>query len=166
MVKRSQRGFTMIEVVITLVIFGTFLIMLTTMTMEMRRMEKKYPINFLKHPQVIAVMTRLQRDVYDAFGPGNSPYPASFGAYEQSDKLLIVRTLVDGGLETVVWDFTIPNEVHRRAFKVGIATVWTARDVQQFEIDTFEIPGRPYGVRLRSQGSHEIDQIFQPRPHD
>jgi hypothetical protein len=79
--------------------------------------------------------------------------------------MLIVQTLVDGGLETVVWDFTIPNEVHRRSFKVGVARVWTAREVQQFEIDTFEIPNRPYGVRLRSEGTHEIDQIYQPRPH-
>src|SRR5688572_7906558 len=104
------------EVVVTVVIFGIFLLMLTTMTLEMRRMENKYPVNFLKHPQMIAVMTRLQRDVYDAFGPNNSPYPPSFGAYTQSNKMLIVRTMVDGGLQTVVWDFTIPGEVHRRSF--------------------------------------------------
>ena len=61
MVKRSRRGFTLMEVVVTMSIFGVFLLIIGTLTLEMRGQEKRYPINFMQHPQVISVLSRLAR---------------------------------------------------------------------------------------------------------
>ena len=74
---RRQRGFTLMEVVVTMAIFGVFLMIVGALTLEMRGNEKRYPVNFMQHPQVIAVLSRLKRDVQDSFG--SNPYPDSAG---------------------------------------------------------------------------------------
>jgi prepilin-type N-terminal cleavage/methylation domain-containing protein len=168
----NRRGFTLLEVVFTVAIFGTFLLILTTMTAEMRKQEKRYPVNFMRHPQVVAVMSRLRRDVLDAFG--TNPYPAGAGSgkYTQGTKTLIITTLVGGGTQTVVWDFTTPTEVHRISYNVGIPTEWVARGLPDdfgATFDAIESPGHPFGVRIMavdSKGRLAIDQYLQPRTHE
>ncbi|MBK5260069.1 MAG: prepilin-type N-terminal cleavage/methylation domain-containing protein [Thermoanaerobaculia bacterium] len=167
--KRRARGFSLLEVVFTMTIFGVFLIMLVTMTSEMRRMEKKYKLNFSRHPQVIAMLSRLRKDVLD--GVGKNPYPYSHDVYTQSPTILIVYTLRNTGYaETVVWDFSKAGEARRISYGAGTLKTgeWIARGLPELEIATFEIPGRSYSVRIKSKGSGkgEIDQILQPRPHD
>ena len=68
MVKR-ERGFTLMEVVVALTIFGVFIIICAILTKEMMGYEKKMPVNFLMNPQVSAVVSRLRRDVEDATAP-------------------------------------------------------------------------------------------------
>ena len=70
---RRARGYTLLELVIAMAIFGIFLMILTVLTAEMRNYEKKLPINFMKHPQVSAVVSRLRKDVLDA--DLATPYP-------------------------------------------------------------------------------------------
>ncbi len=179
---RRERGYTLIEVIFSLAIFGFFLFMLTALMTEMRLMERHYPIDYMRHPQVIALMSRMRKDVVDAFG--SSPYPAVFvertmtpdgpvvTEHRQSSKTLIITSVQTTGFtQTIVWDFSTPGEARRKAFSVGaLVSNWVARGLPaEFTINTFEIDDRPYSVRLIAKdrrGMLAIDQIFQPRSHE
>lgn len=158
------------ETVMTLSIFGIFIFILVSLTAEMQGYDRKYPVNFMKHPQVNAVMSRMRKDVMDAFGA--DPYPASYATYTQGEKTLIVYSVQSSGFtQTVVWDFTTAGEVRRKAYSVGgVVAEWTARGIPtSFTIGTYEIPDRPYAVRVQATdgaGRLAIDQIFQPRAHE
>ncbi len=160
------------ELVITMAIFGVFLMIVASLTLEMRGQEKRYPVNFMQHPQVIAVLSRMRRDVQDAFG--SNPYPDSSGdgRYVQSPKVLIVQTIIGGGAQVVVWDFSKKGEVHRISYNVGVPTEWVARGLPPdfgANIDAIETPGHPYGVRVTAidrNGRLAIDQYLQPRAHE
>jgi prepilin-type N-terminal cleavage/methylation domain-containing protein len=166
-----RNGFTLLEVAITMAIFGIFLMMLVTLSSEMRGQEKRYPVNFMSHPQVLTVLARLRKDVLDAFGANPYPPSAGNGKYTQSQQTLIIDTFVGGGLQTVVWDFTKRGEVHRISYNVGVATEWVAFGLPPdfaANIDAVETPGRPYGVRITAadaKGLRSIDQYLQPRVH-
>jgi hypothetical protein len=168
-VKKRSGGFTFLEIVITLAIFGTFLLILVILTAEMRSYEKRMPVNFMAHPQVAAVLTRLRRDILDA--DASNPYPGTFESYSQSTKTLIVRTFVRGGVQTVVWDFSTAGEAKRVSWNVGIATEWIGRGLPPEFIASFdavETPDRPFGVRLQAfdgKGLVAVDEYFQPRAH-
>ena len=166
--KRS-RGFTLPEIVITLSIFGVFLLILVVLTSEMRAYEKRMPVNFMAHPQVAAVLARMRRDILDA--DASNPYPGAFESYKQSAKTLILRTFVGGGLQTVVWDFRAPGEVKRISSNVGVDTEWIARGLPPdfvATLDAVQTADRPYGVRVQAfdgKGLVAVDEYFQPRAH-
>jgi prepilin-type N-terminal cleavage/methylation domain-containing protein len=181
LVRRRVAGYTLLEVVVAMAIFGIFLVVLGVLTSEMRAIEKRMPINFMRHPQIVGVIARIRRDVIDAHG--TDPYPESYAEYTQSGQTLIVETIQqDGGRQTIVWDFRTPGEVQRHAFRVGVRTTWRARGVPAdfskslvvdavdlSEEDDVDIPDRPYGVRLIARdgkGRVAIDQILQPRAHE
>lgn len=173
MVNRRVAGYTLLEVVVAMAIFGIFLIVLGLLTTEMRGWEKRLPINFMRHPQVASVIARMRRDVIDAHGV--EPYPETYGTFTQSPQTLIVETIQqDGGQQTIVWDFRTPGEVQRHAYRVGVRTTWRARGLppdfsKSLTFDAVEIPGRPYAVRITAkdkEGKIAIDQIFQPRAHE
>ncbi len=168
----SRRGYSLLEVVVTMAIFGVFLLIITTLTLEMRTNEKRHPVNFMRHPQIVTVLARMRRDVLDAFGPNPYPPSAGGGKYQQSPKTLIIETMVSGGLQTVVWDFSMAGEVHRISYNVGVSTEWVARGLPPdfgATIDSVEVPGHPYGVRITAvdqKGILSIDQYLQPRAHE
>ena len=150
-------------------LLGTMILLLVILTNEMRKYERKLPVNYMVHPQVSSVMARLRRDVSSAFPPY---YLSSEGTYTMSSSTLILETLLEAGTaQTVVWDFSIPGEVHRHAFTGHMETEeWTARGLPAFKIDDVPLPmpNSPDSVRIRAfdeQGQLAIDQIFQPRPH-
>jgi prepilin-type N-terminal cleavage/methylation domain-containing protein len=172
LVKRglSQRGYTLLEVVVAMTIFGIFLAVLFQLTAEMRYYEKRLPVNMHRHPQVIAVLARLRRDVLDAHG--RTPYKDSYGEYTASRKVLIVETVnASGGVETVVWDFRTPREVRRRAYIVGNPDDWVARglplDFSRLEIEPIRTgTDAAWAARIRAtdeKGRIAIDTILQPR---
>ena len=163
---RHTRGYSLIEVVIAMAVFGVFLFIVTTLTLSMRTSEKKWPVNYMKHPEVVAMIARLRKDVLDA-----TPvyYPGSIGPYEQTPKTLLLTTITDGKSQKVVWDFSTPGEATRRVFLGEQETSkWVARGMPaQFKITLFEdFGGRPYGMRIQAvddKGALAIDQILQPR---
>jgi len=169
-VNRRQRGYSMMEIVVVLAIFGVFLLILVIVTAEMRRYEKNMPVNFMSHPQVISVLSRMRRDVLDAWSA--DPYPDSQDTYTQSNKTLIVKTFINGGVQTIVWDFSKPGEVKRVSYNVGVATEWLARGMPDdfaATLDAVETPGRPFGVRIRAidrRGNLAVDEYLQPRAHE
>ena len=166
---RRQRGYTLLEVVFSLAIFGIFCAVLFTLTAEMRWYEKRLPINMHKHPQVIAVLTRMRRDVMDATSA--QPWKKTYGEYTSSDKVLIIETLTTNGTNTVVWDFRTPGEVRRRAYQVGVADDWVARglpaDFSNMEIGAIRVNrGSAWAAEIRAKdanGRMAIHTIMQPR---
>ena len=165
---RRERGFTLMEMVVALTIFGVFLIICAILTKEMMGYEKKMPVDFLTNPQVSAVVSRLRRDVEDATAPY---YPDAFEKYTQTDSTLILYSLDENNqARTIVWDFTDPELVRRRAYNVGmLSNEWIARGLPKLRINAYEVPDHAYSVRVQAVDNHgilAIDQIFQPRPHE
>lgn len=179
-------GYSLIEIVVAMSIFGLFLVVVFVLTAEMRGWERRLPVNYMRHPQVMAVVARLRHDVLDAHG--KKPYRKSHDGYTMSPKTLILETVhASGGVRTVVWDFSTPGEVRRRSYNVGEVEEWLARGVPEgfsrdFVIDAVEIDDesvfsggggsaaqRPYGVRILARDSNgrlTLDQILQPRAHE
>lgn len=172
--RRRERGYSLLEVTVMLAVFGAVLAIFFTLTAEMRKWEKRLPVNYMRHPQVTAVMARLRKDVLDAHIQ-SGPYVPSAGDYEADEKTLIVATILEvGTVQTVVWDFAQPGVVQRLAFTSGLKTnTWTARGVpldfsKEVGVSAVEFEDRPYGVRILAKdadGRVSIDQILQPRSH-
>ncbi|HJW93315.1 MAG TPA: prepilin-type N-terminal cleavage/methylation domain-containing protein [Thermoanaerobaculia bacterium] len=167
-VVNRERGFTLMEIVVVLAVFGAFLWIVVVLTADMRAWQKRMPVNFMTHPAITAVVSRLRKDVQDAAPPY---YRETYGNYSMSNRMLIVYTLKEAGTgETVVWDFSTDGEVTRRAFTdiSGATSTWTAHGTPTFSIGDFPIPGSPDSVRIQAtdkDGKLAIDQIYQPRPH-
>lgn len=164
--RRRARGYTMMEIVVTLAIFGVFLFIIVTLTAEMRRNEKKWPVNFFTHPEVGSVLARMRRDIYDS-----TVRPETFETYSSSPLTLIVYTVYkDGTAETIVWDFTTPGEAHRKAFKATmLSSEWTARGLPLFTAtpETMTPSGRD-AIRIQATDKEHklaIDELIVPRPH-
>lgn len=174
MTRRRERGYSLLEVVVMLAVFGALLAIFFILTAEMRRWEKRLPVNYMKHPQVSAVMARLKKDVLDAHLQ-SGPYLEEAGDFTDGPKTLIVATILEvGTIETVVWDFSKPGIVQRHAFTSGFKSgTWTARGVpvdfsKQVGISAVEFEDRPYGVRIQARDDADriaIDLILQPRSH-
>jgi prepilin-type N-terminal cleavage/methylation domain-containing protein len=165
-VVKRERGYSMLEMIIALAVFGIFLMIIVTLTAEMRANEKRYPINYMAHPEVSSVMARMRKDIFDT-----KYYPAEWQGVEQTPKTLILYTLTQGGAgETVVWDFRAPGEVHRKSFNSQQQSGdWVARGLPQFSIDSFSLDTGQNAVRIKAldeQNRLAIDEIFVPRPHD
>jgi prepilin-type N-terminal cleavage/methylation domain-containing protein len=161
-----ERGYTLMEIVVAMAIFGIFLFMIILMTAELDANRKRNPVNFMTHPQVSAVVSRLRRDVEDS-----QSYPSDVDKYEQGPKTLIVEVLAeDGTLEKIVWDFTKAGQVHRLTFRVGALTSqWDAYGLPDFgaQVDAYPIAGQ-YATRIQAvdeKGQLAIDQLFTPRKH-
>lgn len=162
---RRLRGYSLLEVVVTMAVFGIFLFIIVTLTAEMRRVEKKWPVNYFAHPEVGGVLARIRRDVYDSTNVMDN-----FETYSRSDTTLIVYTInQDGTGETVVWDFSTPGEAHRKAFKATqLSSEWVARSLPAFTEVAEPMPSGHDAVRIRAfdKGNKlAIDEIFVPRPH-
>ncbi len=163
---KSERGYTMMEMVVTLAVFGIFLWIIVILTTEMRANEKRYPINYMAHPEVGSVMARLRKDVFDT-----KYYPAEFQGYAQTPRTLILYTLRETGFgETVIYDFRTRGEAHRKTFNATQLTGdWVARGVPSFQIGSFTLGTGQDAVRITAtdeQNRLAIDEIFVPRPHD
>lgn len=174
MTRRRERGYSLLEITIMLAVFGALLAIFFVLTSEMRRWEKRLPVNYMKHPQVSAVMARLRKDVVDAHVQ-SGPYVSEVGDFTAGEKTLIIATVLEvGTIETVVWDFSKAGIVQRHAFTSGFKTgTWTARGVpvdftNEVGISAVEFEDRPYGVRIQAKDANEriaIDLILQPRSH-
>jgi prepilin-type N-terminal cleavage/methylation domain-containing protein len=173
--KSRQRGYTLIEVVISMSIFGTFVVIAFSLLAEMRMWEKRLPVNFMRHPQIINVIERMRRDVQDIETKAGQPiYIDKFEGYEMGPKTLIFQTGLETGVQTVIWDFSEPTVARRISYNVGVKTEWIARGIpSEFSadvvMDSVKFDGRPYGVRLRTKdddGRVSIDQILQPRAYE
>lgn len=166
--RRVEKGYTLAEMIVSVAVFSAVVAIFSILASEMRAHQKRMPLNFMRHPQVSAVISRMRRDVQDGFG--TEPYRNSHDGYTMSKDVLIVESVQpNGGVQMIVWDFREQGVAKRRSYNVGVATEWVARGLPAgFVMTAVDLPGRPYGVRITahdSEGRLAIDQILQPRAH-
>ena len=168
------RGFTLLELIVAMSVFGVFLVVFFVLTAEMRSWEKRLPVNFMRNPQVVGVIARMRRDVQDMrIANDMNPYIEAHDGHEMSDTTLIFEAQQpNGGKQQIVWDFSEHGVAKRISYNVGMKTEWAARGLPKeiaFTIGAVELPSkRPYGVRLMAKdndGRLAIDQVLQPRAH-
>ncbi len=163
--RRREHGFSLIEISVTLALFGLFLLIIAILTAELRRSERRFPVDFMTHPDVGVVVARLRRDVYDT-----KYFPATWQSYTNSEQTPILYVVTPSGAETIVWDFATPGQVTRHSW---ISTLqqgdWTAHGTPTFTAPSYEAPNGQQGlhvVAVDDKGKLAIDQILIPRPHD
>ncbi|HUF18680.1 MAG TPA: prepilin-type N-terminal cleavage/methylation domain-containing protein [Thermoanaerobaculia bacterium] len=162
---RQSSGFSLVELTVTVAIFGVFLLILTGLATQMARFDRAFRLELMTHPQTMAVLSRVQRDVHASVA-----YPSSHGEFEQNPRtLLLTLPGESGGAVTVIYDFSGDTEVRRLAFQGGISLPeWIARGTGSYEISSYEMPDERVAVRLRGrdrEGRLAVDQIYQPHPH-
>jgi prepilin-type N-terminal cleavage/methylation domain-containing protein len=169
-VRRREAGYTLLEVIVAMAIFGIFIFIMLSLTRELVLYERMLKIDFTRHPQILAVIARMRHDVLDAYG--SHPYRDAYDGYTNSEKTLILETLNQaGGVQMVVWDFSTPSIVVRRVYDAGSKREWKARGVPpEFSAGvSIEDAPNPRGadgvhlVALDKRGRIAIDQIFLPR---
>jgi len=162
---RRARGFTLAEVSVTVALFGVFLLIIAVLTAEMHRNEKRWPINFMTHPDVGVVLSRLRRDVYDS-----KYFPDAWQSYTKGDQTPILYTVTSAGGETIVWDFRTPGQVTRHAWTANQPQAdWVAHGTPTFTAEKYDAPNGQEGLHVVAadeKGKLAIDQILIPRPHD
>lgn len=168
--RRLETGYTLAEMIVSIGVFGIIVAIFAILASEMRAHQQRLPINFMRHPQMSSVLSRMRRDVQDRFG---GEYKNEHDGYKLGPQVLIMQAVHEtGGVQIVVWDFREAGVVRRRSYNVGVVTEWVARGLPvsaSFEIDAVEFPGRPYGTRVKvhdAEGRLAIDQILQPRAHE
>ncbi|MDP9190719.1 MAG: hypothetical protein M3P06_03345 [Acidobacteriota bacterium] len=158
-------------------IFAIFLAIAFTLTAEMRKWEKRLPVNFMRHPQIISVIARMRRDVLDAQlppAPKDTIYLDDHDGFVNGEKILILQTQLPEGLQIVVWDLSQVGVVRRISYNVGAKSAWVARGIPPefsvgVKLDSVKFDDRLYAVRLiakDSNGRTAIDQILQPRAYE
>ncbi len=164
--KVDQRGFSAVELVVTMAIFTVLLLIVTMVQQEVLKVDRSIRLRWSTHPDRSAVSARLRRDVL-----GSSGYPSNFQNYVQSPSVLLLSGFDEktGERRTVIYDFRTEG-VARRLEYSGEERIssWTARAVPQYAIDAIELPDGSIATRLTAKdrtGKQLIEQIHVPRLH-
>ena len=151
------------EMVVALAIFTILLMVVVSLENQMLRFDRSMRIRFMVHPEDMAVIARVRKDVLDAQG-----YPETAAEYTQSPTTLILTVLnEDNVLEQVVYDFSEEGMARRIAYLQNEKTMeWIARGVPKYRVSSFAMPNDEIAVRLRGldqKGALLVDQILLPR---
>lgn len=163
--RTRQRGMTLIEVAIGLVIFGGFLLILVSLQAEMVRFDQSVQLKMHDHPELQSLLSKVRRDVLESVS-----YPLTFDGFSQSaDTLIVSNVEVDGTVNTIVYDFSQDRVATRHLYRAAtLAESWSARRVPQIRVGSFDMPEGVVAVRIKAiseEGVTIIDRVFQPRIH-
>lgn len=149
---------TAVEVVIALAIFGVLLLILTSLQAEFLRFDRDADLRLFDHPQHLAVLERLRRDVQDSIS-----YPLMWQEWLQTDTSLILRLSEE---TVVVWSFESGRAERLSWVDGALDERWTARGLPRFELAAAEGASGRFGVRLQGYGGEEqlvLEQVVFPR---
>jgi type II secretory pathway component PulJ len=151
------------EMVVALAIFTILLLVVVSLENQMLRFDRSMRIRFMVHPEDMAVIARVRKDVLDAQG-----YPETAADYSQSPSTLILSVLNENNvLEQVVYDFSEEGMARRVGYLQNVKTTeWIARGVPKYRVSSFSMPNDEIAVRLRGldqKGALLVDQILLPR---
>lgn len=153
-----RRGASLLELVVAMAVLGVFLLVLAGVASEYRRADRAIRFAWSVHPDDMAVLARMRRDVLDSRG-----YPEQFNGRTQAPDYLILEAGAGG---TVTWELG-SERVTRTAWKGGaVEGQWVANATRRFEVDAWELPDGATAVRLigRAGKGVVVDRIFTPRP--
>lgn len=149
---------TAVEVVIALAIFGVLLMILTSLQVQFLRFDRDADLRLFDHPQQLAVVERLRRDVQDSIS-----YPLMWEGHVQSDTTLILRL---SEKRIVVWSFEAEEAERMSWVDTTLDEQWSAHGVPRFELAAAEGAPDRFGVRLQGYGRDEqllLEQVVFPR---
>ncbi len=149
---------TAVEVVIALAIFGVLLLILTSLQVEFLRFDRDADLRLFDHPQHLAVLERLRRDVQDSVS-----YPLMWEGWLQSNTTLILRL---SEKEVVVWRFEAEEAERLHWLDENLDERWAAHGLPRFELAAAEVAPDRFGVRLQGYGRDEqlvLEQVVFPR---
>ena len=159
----TSAGFSLVEMLASVVIFGIFLVVLVGLQREFLRFDGEMRVKLFTHPAPFSVLARLRRDILDSRG-----YPATVGEWTQSPQTLLLDVIGDDDKpHVVVWDFSNHVIARRIELEDGARIAeWEARAVPYYSIDNWEAPDGRTGVLVTAKdgaGNVVVDQIVTPR---
>lgn len=169
--KNIRNGFSMMEMVVALAIFGILILILTSLEKQFVEMELRSRASLMKHPDASAVNSRVWKDILDSSG-----YPEAHMGFRQSPTVLLLSTNdAKGQPQIIVYDFRTGTTARRLTYRGDDLTgAWAARGVPRYRILSFEMPDGGVAVRLqafdfvKTKSGTEVerlvlDQITEPR---
>lgn len=154
-----ERGATLIELVVAMAVFTVFLVVFSLVMVEYRRLDAEVGQGWLLHPDEMAVIARMRRDVSDARG-----YGEEFNSRSQAPDYLILDRPKG---RTITWELQPDAAIRTEWQGLTAMSTWRARAPRQFAIDSWTLPDEKFAVRLlgrSTEGVTIVDQIFTPRP--
>ena len=161
--RRTVRGYSLVEMLAALAIFGIFLLVLVGLQGEFINYDREVRVALFTHPSPLSVLARVRRDVLDSRG-----FPDSEGKWKQSPKTLLLDVVADDGSpRVVVWDFSEKTLARRIELAKGEqVAAWEARAVPAYQIRSWEAPDGRVGVLITAkdnEGNVAVEQIVTPR---
>lgn len=142
-----QRGFSLVELIVTIAIMGFLIFMLVALQRELVTFDRKLKVDLFSQPNTSAVLHRVRRDVLNAvqYHP-EEPY----ADYEWSQTTMLLDYPLDrarGATKSyvVVWDFSEPETAKRiELVDEKIVSEWSTASGARYELN--------YDYRICSPG--------------
>jgi len=160
---RGTRGFTLVEMVVALAVFGVLILIMAVLEHHLAQVERRVKLDWFTHPELLAVVSRVRSDILES-----ERVMESFGEWSEDASTLILSMGGEGsGRRVVVYDFSESGLARRYEFSgSSLDSTWTANGVPRFEVGAYQFGSTGSGVALRAldqEGRLVIDRIFAPR---
>lgn len=169
---RSERGFSLVELIVTIAILGFLILILVSLERELVLFDRKTRVDLFTQPNTSAVLHRIRRDVLDA----KNYVDEAYGEYEPGPSVLLLdfppswRKAEESYV--IVWDFSEEKKAKRIELVDGEKiSEWATETGAKYEIAAWQACteesgcGGPYYMRLLghdAKGAIVVDQKVAP----